>query len=169
MVNEVELRNFVVKSCTELLNDPKVVTPLINDIKEMFVNWVNEGIHYEVESHEEYGRWYYFLKEKKLSFEEMISLYQTLGDWKEEEHSGEKGVNFIPTTFAEKIYDLLYDFIYDKMLEISELTEESDVDELYEILCDEKWRFIDNFQEKYIDYLTPREVIQSKLIKEESR
>lgn len=168
MVKETELRNFVIKSCEELLNDLKVITPLVNTVKELFENWISEGVHYEVESHEEYGRWYYFLKEKNLSFEEMISLYKTLGDWKEEEHTGEYGVSFIPITFEEKIFELLHDFIYDKMLTISGLTEESDIDELYEILCDEKWRFIDNFQYKYIDHLTPQEAMQSELIKEES-
>jgi hypothetical protein len=110
----------------------------------MYLNWIKSGERIIQDGvYKEYdglrNRTYTIWREIKADSHELTNMYQTLGDWMENEWLDQGALD--KCTFDSMIfYETVYEFIHNKMIE---LNDDSD-DEWMEECCDDFVRCCDN-------------------------
>lgn len=126
-----------------ILPSPKDEKKIIKKVKEMYLEWLDNGNHSELESYREYGRDYFFVKFRNTSRKELIELYETIGEWAENEYTGDYKPFIGPDDYDNVIYELINDFAYSKILELNKLTRDDlwENDEIQNVIIEYIYEF----------------------------
>lgn len=98
----------------------KEANEVVRTVKQWYLDWLNTGINrYQSGSIVEFERTYYEYEEEKLNPLELRNKYKTLGEWMEEQHTGESSqlLSFSNADYAEMLREYVEDWLFTNMEE----------------------------------------------------
>ncbi len=98
----------------------KEANEVVNTAKQWYLNWLDAGINrYQSGSIVEFGRTYFEYEEEKLIPLKLRNKYKTLGEWMEEQNTGESSqlLSYSNADYAEMLREYVEDWLFTTMEE----------------------------------------------------